>query len=194
VHESLADRLIGLREGRGWSQEDLAQAAGVGLRTIQRAEQQVAKPRSGTLRAIAAAFNVDVSKLLRGHASERLIELATEFTCPTCSSTLSVRTYGSDEEGEIEIFECGFTRGNQNRLCPKDPAFPTFGDYELVYDEEPTGGLIWCYGFGRTRAAQGVHLKAGFGRTREEATRRLERSLVDARDGYAAAEAFMPEV
>lgn len=50
------------REERHWSQEHLAQLAGVGLRTLQRIEngQQAS---SETLKALANAFNVDVVAL-----------------------------------------------------------------------------------------------------------------------------------
>lgn len=50
------------REERHWSQEHLAQLAGVGLRTLQRIEngQQAS---SETLKALANAFNVDVAAL-----------------------------------------------------------------------------------------------------------------------------------
>jgi len=50
------------REARRWSQEHLAQLAGVGLRTLQRIEtgQQAS---SETLKALANAFEVDVAAL-----------------------------------------------------------------------------------------------------------------------------------
>ncbi|MEQ9316716.1 MAG: helix-turn-helix transcriptional regulator [Henriciella sp.] len=50
------------REERHWSQEHLADLAGIGLRTIQRIENgDPASPES--LKALAAAFNVDVMAL-----------------------------------------------------------------------------------------------------------------------------------
>ncbi len=50
------------REERHWSQEHLADLAGIGLRTIQRIEN--GEPASNdSLKALAAAFNVDVSAL-----------------------------------------------------------------------------------------------------------------------------------
>lgn len=50
------------REERQWSQEHLAELAGVGLRTVQRVEKGEGASRE-TLMALAAAFNVDVSAL-----------------------------------------------------------------------------------------------------------------------------------
>lgn len=50
------------RQDKGWSQEDLAAAAGLAVRTIQRAETDETKV-GATLRAIAAAFNVEVKDL-----------------------------------------------------------------------------------------------------------------------------------
>ncbi|MEP1144067.1 MAG: helix-turn-helix domain-containing protein [Henriciella sp.] len=50
------------REERHWSQEHLADLAGIGLRTIQRIENgDAASPES--LKALAAAYNVDVMAL-----------------------------------------------------------------------------------------------------------------------------------
>ena len=50
------------REERHWSQEHLAQLAGIGLRTVQRIESgEPAAPES--LKALAAAYNVDVMAL-----------------------------------------------------------------------------------------------------------------------------------
>ncbi|MCR9269553.1 MAG: helix-turn-helix domain-containing protein [Hyphomonadaceae bacterium] len=50
------------REERHWSQEHLADLAGIGLRTIQRIENgEAASPES--LKALAAAYNVDVMAL-----------------------------------------------------------------------------------------------------------------------------------
>lgn len=50
------------REERHWSQEHLADVAGVGLRTLQRIERGQAAS-SETLKALASAFNVDVVAL-----------------------------------------------------------------------------------------------------------------------------------
>ncbi|WP_371398006.1 helix-turn-helix domain-containing protein [Fretibacter rubidus] len=51
-----------LREDRSWSQEHLAEAAGVSLRTVQRIETGDNASRD-TLMALAAAFNVEVIAL-----------------------------------------------------------------------------------------------------------------------------------
>lgn len=57
-----ADKIKRWREERHWSQEHLAEVAGIGLRTIQRIETGEAASRE-TLMALAAAFNVDVLAL-----------------------------------------------------------------------------------------------------------------------------------
>jgi transcriptional regulator with XRE-family HTH domain len=54
--------LLALRKQRAWSQDELAVAAGLNLRTVQRIE------RSGTAslqskKALAAAFNIEISDL-----------------------------------------------------------------------------------------------------------------------------------
>lgn len=55
-------RIKRLREERHWSQEHLAQVAGVGLRTLQRIETG-RQASSETLKALASAFNIDVAAL-----------------------------------------------------------------------------------------------------------------------------------
>ena len=50
------------REERQWSQEHLAELAGLGLRTVQRVESG-GQASHETLMALAAAYNVDVSAL-----------------------------------------------------------------------------------------------------------------------------------
>lgn len=50
------------REERHWSQEHLAELAGIGVRTIQRIENGD-KASGESLKALAAAFNVDVMAL-----------------------------------------------------------------------------------------------------------------------------------
>ena len=50
------------REERQWSQEHLADLAGIGLRTVQRIEKGD-RASSDTLMALAAAFNVDVGAI-----------------------------------------------------------------------------------------------------------------------------------
>ena len=58
-----ADKIKRWREERLWSQEHVSEMAGISLRTLQRLEggEQVS---NDSLKALAAAFNVDVSALL----------------------------------------------------------------------------------------------------------------------------------
>ena len=62
------------REERHWSQEHLAEIAGVGLRTIQRIENGE-KASADSMKALAAAFNVDVAALTDDPASQNLTAL-----------------------------------------------------------------------------------------------------------------------
>jgi len=50
------------RDGRGWSQEHLAEVAGISLRTVQRIENGEKAARESVM-ALAAAFGVDVMTL-----------------------------------------------------------------------------------------------------------------------------------
>lgn len=61
---STAEKIITLRKSKGLSQEDLAELAGVNLRTIQRIESSESIPRGHTLKAIAKGLNEPVEDLL----------------------------------------------------------------------------------------------------------------------------------
>ena len=57
-----AEKIRKWRDERCWSQEHLADTAGISLRTVQRIENGETASRE-TVMALAAAFNVDVSAL-----------------------------------------------------------------------------------------------------------------------------------
>jgi transcriptional regulator with XRE-family HTH domain len=72
-----ADLVVRLRRERSWSQEELAAASGINLRTIQRIETSgVASLQSK--KAVAAAFDIDTQDLD--------IEEVRMKPCPTCGS------------------------------------------------------------------------------------------------------------
>ena len=56
------DLILGIRRGKAWSQDELAAASGLHLRTIQRIEKEgTASLRS--VKALASAFSVDIRDL-----------------------------------------------------------------------------------------------------------------------------------
>jgi transcriptional regulator with XRE-family HTH domain len=59
---TIADRIKELRKKHGLNQEDLADKAGLGVATIQRAEGGKA-PSADTIKSIAAAFNMSPEML-----------------------------------------------------------------------------------------------------------------------------------
>jgi len=69
-----AERVRTLRESRGWSQEHLAEVAGLSLRTIQRVEAEGRGSRETKL-SLAAAFDVPLGRLcVSGPAAEARVE------------------------------------------------------------------------------------------------------------------------
>lgn len=60
----IADRIRALRESKGWTQEDLAEEAGIGPATVSRLERGVIEPRVETLRALCEAFDVTADWLI----------------------------------------------------------------------------------------------------------------------------------
>ncbi|WP_161568050.1 helix-turn-helix domain-containing protein [Leeuwenhoekiella aestuarii] len=57
-HMELSDRLKKLRIDNGFSQEELSEKSGLGLRTIQRIENGESSPRDDTLRLLTKTLNV----------------------------------------------------------------------------------------------------------------------------------------
>ena len=100
-----------LRVDRGWSQEHLAGAAGVSVRTIQRIESG-APASLESLQALAAAFDTEVTHLLDGSRSMLgLFQQALDtgqlrpdpvlgnVACPDChapASDFGHKVYGDD--------------------------------------------------------------------------------------------------
>lgn len=56
--ETMGERLKFCRRAFGWTQEDLAREAGVGIATIRRIEQRAFEPRMETARRLAATLVV----------------------------------------------------------------------------------------------------------------------------------------
>jgi transcriptional regulator with XRE-family HTH domain len=68
-----AEKIKRWREERLWSQEHLAELAGLGLRTVQRIENGDSASRDSVM-ALAAAFNVDAAALTVNADAEAAIE------------------------------------------------------------------------------------------------------------------------
>jgi len=62
---SLAANIRALRERRGWTQEQLAETAGLATRYVQTLESPKANPRAGVLVAIADALEVEIGRLFK---------------------------------------------------------------------------------------------------------------------------------
>ena len=103
-------RLRVLREARGWSQEHLAEVAGISLRTVQRME--AGRPISAdAFQAVASAFDTEVSELLAKPASRAPIANVTILPRVRTGKQLCDVTAGADmfqddydaPEGEAEV-------------------------------------------------------------------------------------------
>jgi TIR domain len=128
-------------------------------------------------------------KLANGEAlSELQHELVTlrkqmsEFQCPFCQSqlTTSVDAPLDSEEKHWDVvrsFECGYTDfgGTTKRLCPHDPMFPSFEDYELIFTEQNSWRSTWiCGALGKTESARKVPLLQTLGQTKEDAAKSMK--------------------
>lgn len=85
-----------LREERAWTQEHLADAAGVSLRTVQRIEREGNASADSRL-ALAAAFGVDVSILVG-----KTDEASTPPPSPATDPTLETRVMPSAMGGIVQ--------------------------------------------------------------------------------------------
>lgn len=63
-NNELANRIKNLRIRKGFSQEELAEIAGLSLRTIQRIENGETEPRGDSLKRLARAFEVTPDEIL----------------------------------------------------------------------------------------------------------------------------------
>lgn len=181
-----------LRSRHGLTRADLAARSGLSERQLARIEAGKSTPKIGTIASLAAAFDLDAAHLMISPTNEELTDIVDENTCQTCRAPLVSRAPVQFEYGDadLDLFECGATRGWRDRPCPKDPRFPAFEDYELVFHENQDGCL--CLARGLTEAARSVDLYHGKGKTREIAKRWIERAYIEAKYGHAEAEKRHP--
>jgi len=62
--QTIGERIRELREAKGWTQDDLAEAAGIHRVTIAKYEAGKVEPKSTSLSRLAAALEVDAGFLL----------------------------------------------------------------------------------------------------------------------------------
>jgi len=63
-NNELAKRIKGLRNRKGFSQEELSEKSGLSLRTIQRIENGGTEPRGNSLKRLAMAFGVSPNEII----------------------------------------------------------------------------------------------------------------------------------
>jgi hypothetical protein len=146
--------------------------------------------KPGRLVLVPVAFGIeptDLRTLVDPAMLQKLEELEEEldatrddlnrYRCPHCNSELVASGgYPIDEhnDGDYEQFSCGFglRDGHVESLCPKDPNFPKFEDFELQMYQSKSGEWI-CSPKPKTRCAALIGLGSSPGRTQEEAQRRV---------------------
>lgn len=63
MQTALSQKIAALRQAKGWSQELLAENAGINLRTLQRIENGHSSPRGDTLRRLSKALETELEVL-----------------------------------------------------------------------------------------------------------------------------------
>ena len=79
MEKNIATQIVGsnikrLRKERGWSQTELGNRIGVGLKTIVRYEKALSAPSFHSLESLAKAFGVSISTLFEEHDDEEVNE------------------------------------------------------------------------------------------------------------------------
>ncbi len=79
MENNIATQIVGsnikrLRKERGWSQTELGNRIGVGLKTIARYETAVSAPSFHSLDSLAEAFGVSLSTLFEEHDKDEVNE------------------------------------------------------------------------------------------------------------------------
>ncbi|EFE93797.1 helix-turn-helix domain-containing protein [Serratia odorifera] len=64
IDQRLAQRLVALRQQRGWSLEALAQQTGISRATLSRIERMETSPTASLLNTLCAAYGLTMSRLL----------------------------------------------------------------------------------------------------------------------------------
>ncbi len=119
------------------------------------------------------------------HEFDRVKEELSEYLCPYCDASLHARLEApfDDEQkhwGVREIFSCGYQvfGSSIEQLCPTDPQFPKFDEYELRYSNTPDEShWQWaCIAVARTEMARLFKLSPSYGRTKEEVETKMRES------------------
>jgi hypothetical protein len=114
---------------------------------------------------------------------DELREQVSEYQCPHCGALLSTRIdapFDPEQKhwGLVERYECGFQifGGTIQRPCPADPNFPAFADYTLACERtREQGSHTWlCQAWPKTEMARKVRLDTGYGKSEEEAKRKVK--------------------
>ena len=105
-------------------------------------------------------------------------EQLSEYQCLICGAPLSIRIHApadqDENHGDVrEIYECGYKcfGGHIERLCPFDPNFPAFEDYELRFENNTDDSYLkWsCYAWPKTDMAKQLRISVKYGKTKDDA-------------------------
>ena len=88
---TFGDRLAGAREAVGLSQEDLAQRLGVGVKTVERWEDDIREPRANRLQMLSGLLNVSMRWLMTGEG-EGIAPTDTDVTEDVAAVLLELRS------------------------------------------------------------------------------------------------------
>ncbi len=148
--------------------------------------------KPGRVVLIPASFDIeptDLNTLLQDEILKKLEDLEGElevtredlgqYKCPYCGSGLSsTGGYPIDEhnDGYYEQFGCGYSTrdGYPERICPTDPQFPKFEDFDLKIEKTTRGEWV-CYPMGKTAKAKLLDIGYCPGRTEAEARARVRK-------------------
>jgi len=109
------------------------------------------------------------------------------YRCPTCDARLTSKIESPVDESEKywdirETYACGYQLfgGSIEQLCPSDPKFPTFDEYELKYEEYLDIPLYkWkCTALPKTEVSKKYIFSSGYGDTQDEAKKNTHKEYL----------------
>lgn len=106
-------------------------------------------------------------------------QILSQFQCPTCEAPMIEQfaaQISEDFDEFREVYECGFEKRDNSiyRLCPSDPNFPKFEEFELVtWKSSKNDSFYTCQPKPLTSMARKLPLDLNQGHTEEAAKQRI---------------------
>ena len=129
---SIGARIKGLREARGWTQDDLAENAGMNRVTIAKYEIGIIEPKSNSLAKLAQAFGISADLLLdeKPHSGAQAVRIPVLGTIPA-----GVPIEAIEDILDWEEIPADWTRGGKEYFALRvtgNSMYPEYRDGDVI--------------------------------------------------------------